>query len=139
MNAQVKSDQYQRRKAETRQRLRDAMERLKAGNPQSARVRGRKWKLDVKTVAEEAGVSRNAIYQNHSEIIEELRNAGEASPAGRQASHTAEVKRLKQALQRAGEEHQLLARDNAELLARALHAERELNELRSHQQRLSGG
>ena len=65
MSTQEPTNQYDRRKADTKRRLREAIERLRAAKPLSPAVRARKWKLDVKTIAQEAGVSRNAIYQNH--------------------------------------------------------------------------
>ena len=132
MSAKEPGNQYERRKADTRQRLRDAMQRLQAGNPENPTVRSRKWKLDVKTLAEEAGLSRNAVYQNHGEIVDELRAAqktGTANNAG--ASTKGEVRHLKRALDEAESEQRLLATQNAQLLARALQAEKELMELRA--------
>lgn len=139
MTIQKPTNQYDQRKAATKRRLREAIERLRAAKPQSSAVRARKWKLDVKTVAQEAGVSRNAIYTNHAEIVEELREArtGLGARIGANASNS-EARRLKRALQEAEYELGLLVTQNAELLARATRAEKELKELRAHHHRLSG-
>ena len=132
MATQEPTNQYERRKAKTKRRLREAMERLQAGKPTSAAVRGRKWKLDVKSVAQEAGISRNAIYQNHPEIVEELRTARTQGARARAKSEHDERKRLRQQLEDAEREQALLVTENAKLLARTLQAEKELKELRAH-------
>lgn len=137
MSTEGPTNQYERRKADTKRRLREAIERLLAGTPQSPDVRGRKWKLDVKTFALEAGVSRNAIYQNHREILDELRSARTARGAKTQANgNNSETRRLKRELRRAEHEIRVLVTQKAELLARALIAEKQLKELRAHHHRL---
>ena len=131
MATQESTNQYERRKARTKRRLREAIERLRAGRPVNSAVRTRKWKIDVRTVAQEAGVSRNAIYQNHPEIVEELR-AARSHRAGDQAANS-EAGRLKRKLQEAQREQRLLLTENAGLLARAKHAEEELQALKAHE------
>ena len=139
MSTEEPTNQYERRKADTKRRLREALERLLAGRPQSLDVRERKWKLDVKTLAQEAGVSRNAIYQNHREIIDGLQAARRALGAktGAGASNS-KTTRLQRALKQCDHERRVLATQYAEVLARALFAEKELKELRSHYHRLRG-
>ena len=139
MTTEEPANQYDRRKAETKRRLREAMERLRSGNPTSDAVTARKWKLDVKSVAQEAGISRNAIYQNHPEIVEELRAARREGAKGRAEAENNEGRHLKRLLEEAAREQKLLARENAELLARALHAEKQLKELRKHRRGLEMG
>ena len=135
MSTQKPTNQYDRRKADTKRRLREAIERLQAGKPQSPAVRAREWKLDVKTIAQEAGVSRNAIYQNHTEIIDELRAARGAKI---QTKANRETSRLKRTLHEAERELRMLVTQNANLLARAARAENELKELRAHNHRRGG-
>ena len=139
MSTEEPTNPYERRKADTKRRLREAIERLLAGKPQNPDVRGRRWKLDVKTVAQEAGVSRNAIYQNHPEIIDEVQAARRAPGANAGASiRNSKMRRLKQALKQCDHERRVLATQNAELLSRAQFAEKQLKELRAHHRRLSG-
>ena len=138
MNAQKPQDQYQRRKAVTRQLLRDAFARLRAGKPRSPALQVRGVKLNVTTLAKEAGISRNAIYTNHAEILDELRELSGALGAKDETSSTkGELGQLKQALRQAEEKQRQLATYCAELLARSLQAERELKELRVHHHRLN--
>ena len=130
-------NQYERRKATTGQRLREALTRLRAGTPRSPSVQRRQWKLDVKTLAEESGVSRNAIYANHRELLDELRNAGESPSPKTATRHTKnKIRDLNRALREAHDEQRALVTENAQLLARALEAEREVRELRAHHQHL---
>ena len=136
MTTRETTNQYERRKAETRLRLREAIERLRAGRPLNLAVRARRWKLDVKTVAQEAAVSRNAIYQNHPEIVDELRTARSERAGAQTETVNVETGRLKRKLREVQREHRLLLTENAELLARAQHAERELQALKAHNQAL---
>ena len=139
MSTQKPTNQYDRRKADTKRRLSEAIERLQAGEPRSPAVRARKWKLDVKTIAQEAGVSRNAIYQNHTELIDELRAARTALGAKTETkASNRETRRLKRALHTAKHELRMLVTQNANLLARAARAENELKELRAHNHRRGG-
>ena len=132
MSTQEGTNQYERRKARTKRELREALARLQARTPLNDAVRRRKWKLDVKTLAEEAGMSRNTIYQNHPEIIEELRTAqGRRNGSGTNSANS-ETMRLKQRLREIEQEQRLLVTQNAELLARAQQAENELKELRAN-------
>lgn len=146
MSAEEPTNQYERRKADTRRRLCEAVERLRAGTPQNPDVRGRKWKLDVKTVAQEAGVSRNAIYQDHREILDGVRAARTArgAKAGADGSNS-EVRRLKRELRQAKHElrqaeHQtrVLVTQKAELHTQARLAQKQLKEPRAHYRRLHG-
>lgn len=131
MSTQEPTNQYERRKARTERVLREAWARLQAGTPLNEAVQRRKWKIDVKTLAEEAGVSRNTIYQNHSEIIEEVRTAqGRLSGSGTNSA-TSETRRLRRCLKKIEQEQRLLVTQNAELLARAQHAENENKELKA--------
>ena len=125
-------NQYERRKASTGQQLREALERLRAGTPRSPSIQQRHWKLNVQTLAQEAGVSRNAIYQNHREVLDELRNAKRTqrtTPAQRTKN---KIQELTRALHEAQANQRTLITENAALLARTLKAEREVKELRAH-------
>ena len=135
MSTQEPTNQYDRRKSKTKHQLREALARLRAGTPLNEAVRGRKWKLDLKTLAEEAGISRNAIYQNHAEIIEELRTTRAGQGQSGANSTTNETKRLKRRLKEVETEQRLVLTENAELLARAQRAENELEELRPNRGR----
>ena len=136
METQPRTDQYAERKAGTKRKLREALARLRAGAPLNPAVQARRWRLDVRTLAQEAGVSRNAIYQNHADVIEELRRATSASADDTKQADS-EKERLQKALREAEQNERLLVTNNAELLARALRAETDLRELRAHQHRLS--
>ena len=131
-------NRYEHRKANTGQQLREALERLRAGTPRSPTVGQRQWKLDVKTLADEAGVSRSTIYQNHREVLDELRNIGTTQRTNTAAqSAKKKIQELNLALHEVQTNQRTLITENAALLARALKAERKLKELRTHQAYLS--
>ena len=84
----------------------------------------------MKTLAEEAGLSRNAIYHNHAEIIEEMRKHAGQQDRPRGGAKTHEATMLRKRVKEMEDEQRRLVTENAQLLARATRAERELNDLK---------
>ena len=137
MPAAPHPNQYEQRKTRTNERLHAALARLLAGTPQNPALQTQRWKLNVTTLAIEAGISRNTIYQNHPDVLEALQNARTArNPKGAAGGPSNELRALKRALRQAERDQDDLITENAKLLARALDAERELAELRIHHRRL---
>jgi hypothetical protein len=104
-----------RRRARTAQRLREALARL---------LRDGSRRPTVAALAREAGVGRNAIYANHSAILDELRQAATPHEAHSQVESDAN-RGLENRRVIAEQKNQLrqLATQNAALLKRALDAE----------------
>jgi hypothetical protein len=102
-----------RRRARTAERLREALARLLHDGSRRPTA-----------LAREAGVGRNAIYANHSTILDELRQAATRPGAGSQVESDAD-RGLEHRREIAGLKNQLrqLATQNAALLKRALDAE----------------
>jgi AcrR family transcriptional regulator len=104
-----------RRRARTAERLREALTRL---------LRDGSHRLTVAALAREAGVGRNAIYANHSAILDEMRQAatthGVNSQVERDADHGLEHRRVITELKN---QLRQLTTQNAALLKRALGAE----------------
>ncbi|BCH20003.1 hypothetical protein [Mesorhizobium sp. L-2-11] len=107
----------QKRRAGTAARLRAALERLIAAQPQNGA------KLSVAGLAREAGVGRNAIYVNHRDVVAELLLAAshriDATMASKEAPET-DWRAVATGLR---EQVRGLATENARLLRRAQDAE----------------
>ena len=137
MAAEKHPDQYEQRKAQTKRLLHEALARLLAGTPQNQALQTRRWKLDVKTLSEEAGISRNTIYQNHTDVLDKLRKTRESARAETGADSAKNKSREhKRARRQWEQDRSILITENAKLLARALDAERELEEFRTHHDQL---
>lgn len=106
----------QRRHAQTKARLREALQKLSADPVQP---------LTAAALAREAGIGRNALYTGHADVLGELRTlaaqlaaASKVSRRDREADGE-EIRRLEK-------DKQKLATQNAGLLRRALDAEERL-------------
>ena len=117
--------------------FRTALRRLREGKQESPSLRGRRVRISVKTVALEAGHSRNNLYQNGFEgILDEIRASRPRAPhvtkkKNRDAkldSVTAEVEQLRSEVKK-------LASVNLTLYHRAVQAERRVERL---QEKLRG-
>lgn len=115
MQSDASASPQARRRARTEARLREALARL---------LHDGSRRLTVAALAREAGVGRNAIYANHSTILDELRHAATRPGADAQLESDAD-RGLEHRRVIAGLKNQLrqLATQNAALLKRALDAE----------------
>src|SRR3982750_4057062 len=87
-------NQYEQRRRDTQHKLREALERLVAGQSTPPKRQNTGPRFTVAALAREAGVGRNAIYNNHRELLEELRHAArqENSPAVPEKDQLAEYR-----------------------------------------------
>jgi hypothetical protein len=115
MQSDASATPQARRRARTEARLREALARL---------LHDGSRRPTVAALAREAGVGRNAIYANHSTILDELRQAATRPGTGSQLESDAD-RGLEHRRVIAGLKNQLrqLATQNAALLKRALDAE----------------
>ena len=67
--------QDDKRLGDTHRRLSNALERLIDGRLNDPALQKTQNRFTVATLAREAGVGRNAIYTNHRDLLEELRQA----------------------------------------------------------------
>ena len=56
----------------TERRLREALNRLVQGRPIHPSLQKKPIRLSITNLSREAGLSRNCIYQNHRDILQEL-------------------------------------------------------------------
>lgn len=128
MTRKATDSRYEARRAETEDKLREALARLERRVPTHPELKGRAYRLNVSTLALEAGVSRNAIYDNHKWVLEDLRRAGERQEGMPERIVTAndKIAELKKHLRNRESEIRQLATQNASLLQRALDAEESL-------------
>ena len=67
------ADRCAERYAETERALRQAWERLRTGTPTHPLHVGGVWQISISAVCLEAGCSRNALYDGHPELLQEIR------------------------------------------------------------------
>jgi len=70
-----------KRHAATEQALRQAWERLRAGAPTHPKLVDGDGQLSISAVCLEAGCSRNALYDGHPELLDEIRQPSNARGA----------------------------------------------------------
>ena len=66
-----------KRLLETERKLREALNRLVQGRPIHPNLQKKPVQLSIANLSREAGVSRNCIYQNHRDILQELKSSQE--------------------------------------------------------------
>jgi hypothetical protein len=103
-----------RRRARTAERLREALARL---------LHDGSRRPTVAALAREAGVGRNAIYANHSAILDELHRAATRHGDSRLESDTDRGLEHRRVIAELKDQLRQLATQNAALLKRALDAE----------------
>ena len=126
MADKTSTNQYEALKQATKQKLWQALARLKEGKPDNPELQRQGYRLDVNSLAKEAGVSRNAIYTNHRELLEELREAKQRSRVMPKSQNTAEkeIAKLWKIIKALKNRIQQLATNNALLLCRIQQTER---------------
>ncbi|TLW99320.1 hypothetical protein [Rhizobium sp. MHM7A] len=132
----AKSKSHETRRRNTARRLRQAFDRLVAGNPQDSSRQGRPSRLTVAALAREARVSRNTIYAEHSEFLDELASANPPGPATHSPAPKPETAKLRALIGQLQEQKRLLATENAGLLKRAIDAERAMARLEKQNAKL---
>src|SRR6266852_5387429 len=120
-----------RRQAATERAFLEAWQRLEAGTPAHPDLRAREWKLSISVVCLEAGRSRNALYQGHPELVQEIKAAiAKKGLVTAESRHVTKRNSLETALAACRAERQRLISENATLLLRALTAEEALARMR---------
>jgi AcrR family transcriptional regulator len=128
-------NQYEQRLRETRRNLQDALQRLIADQSKHPNSQKGHERFTIAALAREAGISRNAIYTNHRELLDELHHAaltGRPKSTGRE-SRLVEQQATIHAMKL--NERRLIT-ENAVLLKRAQDAEVEVARHRNHNARL---
>src|ERR1700730_11473963 len=129
--AGVSAERGMRRHAATEQDLRQAWERLRVGAPTHTDLVDSDWQISITAVCLEAGCSRNALYDGHPELLDEIRTT-----IARQRQMTVHrdpertTSRLEEDLATCRVDRQRLISENAALLLRALTAEEALARLK---------
>jgi hypothetical protein len=120
-----------KRDAATEQALREAWERLRTGAPMHPKLVDRNVELSIAAVCLEAGCSRNALYDGHPELLDEIRAAIErARRAPAQRLLNQRRSRMETELAECRKDRQRLISENAALLLRAVTAEDALARLK---------
>lgn len=115
---------YERRRQETDNKLRGALDRLIAGMPRDASLQDRRYQLSVASLAREADVARNAIYTNHRAMIDALRQAARQRVVpSKLESWEDKLAQQRAVIEVLKTEQRRLATENAALLKRAIDAE----------------
>lgn len=125
-----------KRRQSTEQRLRAALERLLALTPNHPSLRGRSYRLSVATLAREARVGRNTIYTNHRSVIDELDCAAQQNSAPGRPARDETAAKLHLLIEQSQQRHRQLATANAELLNRAIDAEKMVERLKKQNAKL---
>ena len=126
---------YEKRRAATDRKLRAALERLIEQRPSHHALQNG-YRLEIATLAREAGVGRNAIYTNHRSIIDALKLAA-ARPQPKAAESLEEkVIELRAVIREMQVNERRLLTHNAALLQRATCAEADAERYRRQNARL---
>lgn len=127
MTRRTVSNQYQAAKERTKNKLEQALERLVKGMPSNNVVKRRGSRLNLSSLALEAGVSRPGIYANHREFVDRLKEAKHSSKIMPKTIITADDKidELRAKIRILECKIQQLATNNALLLDRIQTAERQ--------------
>jgi hypothetical protein len=116
-----------RRRTATEQGFREAWQRLEAGTPTRPELRDHEWQLSVSAICIEAGLSRNALYDGHPDLLREIRAAiARKRQVDDQTRRTKRRNSLEAALAECRADRQRLISENAALLLRAVTAEEAL-------------
>ena len=122
-----------KRYAETERAPRQAWERLRTGTPTHPLLAGGDWQISISAVCLEAGCSRNALYDGHPELLQEIRTTiGRQRQAAAKGHPKRGTSRLEEDLATCRADRQRLISENAALLLRALTAEDALARLKRH-------
>src|SRR5712691_2761555 len=121
------------RHAVTERAFREAWHRLEAGTPVHPDLRDHEWQLSVSAICVEARRSRNALYEGHPDLLQEIKAA--IAKQGQVADRTRRATSLETALAACRIERQRLVAENAALLLRAVTAEDALIRLQRRQPR----
>ena len=114
--------QDDKRLGDTHRRLSNALERLIDGRLNDPALQKTQNRFTVATLAREAGVGRNAIYTNHRDLLEELRQAAlKVSPKAAQREDKLVEQRMTIEALKLNERRMIT--ENAVLLKRALDSE----------------
>ena len=142
------TNQYEARRQKTKMKLTEALNRLinrLPNNPKlQQQLRQGGYRLNISTLALEAGISRNAIHTNHKEFIEDLRTIQRRSKNMPQTLKTpndkiAELRGIRRT-ESAKHEHEkrLLVTENASLVARIRRTEKLLAETKRKLDKITG-
>ncbi|WP_026002414.1 hypothetical protein [Sphingobium xenophagum] len=127
---------YEKRRAGTDRKLRAALERLIEQRP-SHPVLQNGYRLEVATLAREAGVGRNAIYTNHRSVIDALKLAAARAHPKAAESLEEKVVELRAVIREMQANERKLLTQNAALLQRATSAEADAERYRRQNARLA--
>jgi hypothetical protein len=120
-----------KRHAATEQALRQAWERLRSGTATHPKLVDGNSELSISAVCLEARCSRNALYDGHPELLEEIRTTIErARRTAAQGTRNQRRSRIEAELAGCRDDRQRLISENAALLLRALTAEEALARLK---------
>lgn len=126
---------YEKRRAATDRKLRAALERLIEQRPSHPALQNG-YRLEVATLAREAGVGRNAIYTNHRSVIDALKLAAARSHPKAAESIEEKVIELRAVIREMQVNERKLLTHNAALLQRATSAEADAERYRRQNARL---
>ena len=130
-------DPYERRLRETDRKLREALDRLVKREPTHPDLKKRPYRLTVSTLAREAGIGRNAIYNNHRTMLGKLEKARQKRVVpGQLASWQDKVTELRTINEELLTENRRIVTENAALLKRSRKAEAESKRLERNNARL---
>ena len=116
---------HQRRVQASVRKIREALDRLVRGHPAHKGLQDKRYKINVATVAEEAGVSRSTVYQNPDLVAEIKRRASSEPRSDRRRSSEDKIEEQRQEIEHLTAEKRRLATKNATLVQRARSAEKE--------------
>jgi len=128
-------DPYEKRRAATDRKLHAALERLIEQRPSHPALQNG-YRLEVATLAREAGVGRNAIYTNHRSIIDALKLAAARPHPKAIESLEEKVVELRAVIREMQANERRLLTHNAALLQRAVSAEADAERYRRQNARL---
>ena len=126
---------YEKRREATDRKLRAALERLIEQRPAHPALQNG-YRLEVATLAREAGVGRNAIYTNHRSIINALKLAAARPQLKTAESLEEKVIELRAVIREMQANERRLLTHNAALLRRATRAESDAERYRRQNARL---
>lgn len=126
---------YEKRRAATDRKLRAALERLIEQRPSHPALQNG-YRLEVTTLAREAGVGRNAIYTNHRSVIDALKLAAARPQPNAAESLEEKVIELRAVIREMQVNERRLLTQNAVLLQRATCAEADAERYRRQNARM---
>jgi hypothetical protein len=127
--------QDDKRLGDTHRRLSNALERLIDGRLNDPALQKTQNRFTVATLARAAGVGRNAIYTNHRDLLEELRQAAlKVSPKAAQREDKLLEQRI--AIEALKLNERRMITENAVLLKRVLDSEAQADRHRKQNARL---